>query len=497
MSQHCNISIIGFDSQVTKEVKKCIDSCYLDLRIEHIQVNKQFDAPFSQKIDEEFDIIVLNAKGFSTPLEHIISILKTRYPLTEIVLINFTQDYDLALKAFRAGVRDIIRYPFQGDEFLEALERSQSYRALYQKSQSLSDILSLLNQFGDFKKFTSSFDLMTKFDDFVSQKFSAHPFLIISYNKAVINHGSIDNRFRTLWNKGLFNENYERDEVAKLLQSCDVEIFTNTDRSYFEANLGEWTYYIIALGDYDNSQYIGLFKILNEKKTDYFSKIVGHICRMVQNGHQQLLLAKAKEDLTLLVHNDDVTGLYNQRKLQADLETLINNYHLQRDIFSVVFIDIDHFKSVNDGHGHLIGSQLLVEIAQVLRACLRDEDFIYRYGGDEFVVILPHANLDDAKIVGERILTEIKAHQFISSKRKNLSMSASVGVAEFPRDAANKDDILNIADSMMYKAKNAGRGKVVTTREMFTSEKENIKSVVKESNVADEKSSTPKKIGIK
>jgi diguanylate cyclase (GGDEF)-like protein len=218
---------------------------------------------------------------------------------------------------------------------------------------------------------------------------------------------------------------------------------------------------------------------------------------MVQNGHQQLLLAKAKEDLTLLVHNDDVTGLYNQRKLQADLETLINNYHLQRDIFSVVFIDIDHFKSVNDGHGHLIGSQLLVEIAQVLRACLRDEDFIYRYGGDEFVVILPHANLDDAKIVGERILTEIKAHQFISSKRKNLSMSASVGVAEFPRDAANKDDILNIADSMMYKAKNAGRGKVVTTREMFTSEKENIKSVVKESNVADEKSSTPKKIGIK
>jgi diguanylate cyclase (GGDEF)-like protein len=324
-----------------------------------------------------------------------------------------------------------------------------------------------LNQFGDFKKFTSSFDLMTRFDEFVTQKFSADPFLILSYNKSILESKKVDNRFRTLWNKGLFTDCYKREEVAQLLMSCDTEIFENTERPYVELAQKDYSYYIIALGDYDNSLYIGLFRISNERKNEYFSKIIGHLCRMIQNGHQQLLLSKAKEDLTVLVHNDDVTGLYNQRKLQVDLDDIIRKYHEKGEVFAVIFIDIDHFKSVNDGHGHLVGSQLLVEVAQVLRASLRDNDLIYRYGGDEFVIILPQLMMDEATHVGDRILREIKAHKFVSSKQKDLKMSASVGVASFPKDATTKEEILKIADDMMYKAKNTGRGRVVTTEEMF------------------------------
>lgn len=169
---------------------------------------------------------------------------------------------------------------------------------------------------------------------------------------------------------------------------------------------------------------------------------------------------KKKQDL---IYIDDVSGLYNQRKLNLDLKAHIERYEKHKHAFCVLFMDVDFFKKVNDSHGHLVGTRILEMLAHEFRHLLRDGDLLYRYGGDEFVVLLPDTQLSGGKIVGERILERIKKHFFevsVQDRHLSLNMSLSIGVAECPTDAKNVEELLSFADKMMYGAKNTGRGSV-------------------------------------
>lgn len=187
----------------------------------------------------------------------------------------------------------------------------------------------------------------------------------------------------------------------------------------------------------------------------------------------QLQVIQKFEDLYKtheLIHIDDVTGLYNQRKLHKDLSMLVEKYQKERDPFSILFIDIDYFKKINDSYGHLIGTKLLENVALTMKSLLRDSDISYRYGGDEFVVVLVNSDAESGKIVGERILQTIKQKDFLieyKNEKKKIQLSVSIGVAEFPADAMTSQEILSIADRMMYEAKESGRGIVFNTQDIF------------------------------
>ena len=171
-----------------------------------------------------------------------------------------------------------------------------------------------------------------------------------------------------------------------------------------------------------------------------------------------------------LIYIDDVTGLYNQRKLFKDLSSLSLKFEKIKDPFCVLFIDIDHFKKVNDNYGHLTGTKLLENVASDVKSLLREADLSYRYGGDEFVVILTDSDGQSGKIVGERILKKICAQVYLADSQENqktIKLSVSIGVAEFPTDAKNPKEILAIADRMMYEAKESGRGLVFNTQDVF------------------------------
>jgi diguanylate cyclase (GGDEF)-like protein len=173
-----------------------------------------------------------------------------------------------------------------------------------------------------------------------------------------------------------------------------------------------------------------------------------------------------------LIHIDDVTGLYNQRKLFKDLGHLVDKFQTDKDPFCVLFIDLDYFKKINDKYGHLVGTKLLESVAQEIKSLLRDSDISYRYGGDEFVVILVNSDGNSGKIVGERILQTIKDHNFeitILDEKVIIKLSVSIGVAEFPNDAVSSEEVLIIADRMMFEAKESGRGIVFNTQDIFKS----------------------------
>ncbi len=163
------------------------------------------------------------------------------------------------------------------------------------------------------------------------------------------------------------------------------------------------------------------------------------------------------EELTI---TDDLTSLYNVRYLHTllDCEVLRSSRYNRR--FALIFLDIDHFKEVNDTHGHIHGSQLLKETADVLKSKIRKVDFAARYGGDEFVVILPEASKDAAVKAAERLRDAIERNTFLKEMGLNVHFTASFGVAAFPDDAQTKVDLIRLADERMYKVKNSTRNRV-------------------------------------
>src|ERR1700735_1978822 len=170
--------------------------------------------------------------------------------------------------------------------------------------------------------------------------------------------------------------------------------------------------------------------------------------------------ARWVEKIQELTITDDCTGLYNARHLYKTLDTEVYRSSRFGYEFSVLFIDLDHFKSVNDTHGHLIGSKLLAEIGYLIKAQLRLIDFAFRYGGDEFVVLLPQTGKDQALVVAKRLRDALRASNFCRDEGLNLNIRASIGLATYPHDARDAHDIIRQADEMMYLVKNTSRDNI-------------------------------------
>jgi diguanylate cyclase (GGDEF)-like protein len=160
------------------------------------------------------------------------------------------------------------------------------------------------------------------------------------------------------------------------------------------------------------------------------------------------------EDLAYL---DDLTHLFNLRYLDLVLSREINDSKDGKDTFSLLFLDLDYFKSVNDTHGHLVGSKLLVEVARIIKGCVRDNDVVVRFGGDEYVILLHSTDSGGALKVAERIRRTIETHHFLSREGYALTVTTCIGVASFPEHAQDKATLLDLADRAMYRGKKSTR----------------------------------------
>src|SRR4051812_7832344 len=170
--------------------------------------------------------------------------------------------------------------------------------------------------------------------------------------------------------------------------------------------------------------------------------------------------ARSVEKIQELTITDDCTGLYNARHLYKTLEQEVYRSSRFGYEFSVLFIDLDHFKQVNDTHGHLIGSKLLAEIGYLIKAQLRLIDFAFRYGGDEFVILLPQTGKDSALVVARRLRDSLRSSAFCKEESLNLNVRASIGLATYPHDAKTPHDVIRQADEMMYMVKNSTRDNI-------------------------------------
>jgi diguanylate cyclase (GGDEF)-like protein len=166
------------------------------------------------------------------------------------------------------------------------------------------------------------------------------------------------------------------------------------------------------------------------------------------------LRLKRAEELSV---TDDLTQLYNSRYLNQVLRRETKRASRSGRPLSLLFIDLDGFKGVNDAHGHLYGSRALVEAAALIRGSARETDVAARFGGDEFAIVLPDTGSEGAFSVGERVRERVAAHQFLFDDGLDLRLTASVGVATLPDVAASAEELVAAADRAMYQVKDSGK----------------------------------------
>ena len=162
---------------------------------------------------------------------------------------------------------------------------------------------------------------------------------------------------------------------------------------------------------------------------------------------------------------DDLTRLYNSRYMNQVLRRETKRASRSGRPMSLLFIDMDGFKQVNDVHGHLCGSKALVEAAALIRSCARETDVVARFGGDEFSLILPDTGRDGAVSVATRIRERIGEHLFLKTDGLTVRLTASVGVATLPDVAGSAEELIRAADKAMYRVKGAGKNGIHVAQE--------------------------------
>jgi len=189
--------------------------------------------------------------------------------------------------------------------------------------------------------------------------------------------------------------------------------------------------------------------------------VVGQLLNVMLEGPAQALdnALRLRRSEALSV-TDDLTQLYNSRYLNQVLRREAKRASRSGRPLSLLFVDLDGFKSVNDRHGHQSGSTALVEAAAVIKRCARETDMVARFGGDEFAVVLPDTGSEGASAVGERVRERVAAHPFLAGNGLNLRLTASVGVATLPDVAASAEELVRAADMAMYQVKGSGKNGV-------------------------------------
>ncbi len=209
-------------------------------------------------------------------------------------------------------------------------------------------------------------------------------------------------------------------------------------------------------------------------------KVEGVLCVLNKLNHQLFSPEDVDTLSTLAVHagvaidnarfiekieqqavTDSLTGLYNHMEFQKCLTKEVERSRRYNKEFSLLLLDLDHFKMVNDNYGHQVGDLVLKEIAQTMHHCLRAVDKVFRYGGEEFAVILPEVKPDRVKIITERIRQAIADSSYQVGKDQAVSITVSIGFSSFPNDTLQRDEMIHRADQALYSAKRAGRNRVV------------------------------------
>ncbi|WP_339664189.1 diguanylate cyclase [uncultured Pseudomonas sp.] len=192
--------------------------------------------------------------------------------------------------------------------------------------------------------------------------------------------------------------------------------------------------------------------------------IISHRIKILED------IRASQDELKKQAATDPLTRLYNRRYFFAEAGYLMEVAKAHQQPLAVLAIDIDHFKRVNDSHGHAVGDQVIISLTRALKAQSRNKDLLARFGGEEFVMLLPDTDIDQAQVCAERVRAAIAALRIDASPTEQLSLTVSIGVAAIDLPTDSIESALNRADKALYEAKHKGRDRVCLYSENATTE---------------------------
>lgn len=229
---------------------------------------------------------------------------------------------------------------------------------------------------------------------------------------------------------------------------------------FLNLNIAGVDYFCLPLGGHVNIERLLIAKSNGGKIHENSLQMLCELSQKEYRWYRKLDNSKT------LLYQDELTGLFNYRYLDVILPKEIKRSERYKHIFSLLFVDLDHFKRVNDELGHLQGSLVLKQIAKILKTEVREVDTVIRYGGDEFVVILLGTSAIYAQQVSDRIRKKIEKMPF-NREHKNLSVTSSIGISSYPDHGDQKNKLLEIADQAMYLSKKKGKNTVTLADEVY------------------------------
>jgi two-component system, cell cycle response regulator len=395
------------------------------------------------------DLVMRDVSGLD-----ILSAVKRLDPAVDVIMVTGHANVETAIYALKNGATDYLVKPINHDEFRHIVAHCMEQRRLLDENQELKGLLSLFQVSQTIANCIELDRIYPLLMDALSKEIGASRGLgyFSQAGQLVLNEvRGVEEMQAPLLGQAVIAESDLMDDGESNLLT--VKNFLPEAEEYAGDIHEAMCLYIRHRGDLQ-----GVLLLFNDPGTPLPTVVNRkNITFLLDQASLALDNAARYSFARDLLYIDELTGLYNYRYLDVVLERELKRSERYGSQLSVLFLDIDHFKKVNDQYGHLIGSRVLREVGILLRKSVRDVDAVIRYGGDEYTLVLVETGLDGATIVAERIRQAIEAHSFSRADGLGIKVTVSLGYACFPDDASSKADLLELADQAMYRGKAGGK----------------------------------------
>jgi diguanylate cyclase (GGDEF)-like protein len=367
----------------------------------------------------------------------------------EVIVVTGYGNMESAIYALKNGARDYLVKPISHDEFKHVVKLCMEQRRLLDENQELKDKIRL---FQTSQTIANCIDI----DRILSLVLEA----AMKESGAAKGFACLRDATRELFlieAKGLPGELAEKiNEQLKLSFNWEEDTFAEPFTIKVGLDSGPTDLLLLPLNHKSPLQ--GIVVLFDEADNNFHTNInYSNIRFLVEQSALAMENAGRFSVAKDLLNIDELTGLYNYRYLGIALEREVRRAERYGLSLSIIFLDVDLLKVVNDTYGHLIGSQALKEVATVIKNSVREVDIVIRYGGDEYTIILIETNRQGASVVAERIRSTIANQTFFLDGQLSVNLTASLGFACYPEDTNSKLELLEMADRAMYHGKQSGK----------------------------------------
>ncbi len=391
--------------------------------------------------------------------------VKRMHPKTDVVILTAYASLETALEAMRLGAIDYLRKPVRPAEMAYCISRAFLRKQILSENESLRGCLQAFEASRVLTSCVELADIVPMALDILLR--------LVGRERAVgrlVNPSPrlSDGVYLRGFDDAAGSELREKIEHGKLFDPSELELPPRAPSGPpSEQGLpGAWEEGILAVPIRLSNRVVGGVWLFpagrpfdgSERRQ---AEVVIAEAELALSNAERFLQAREKAFI------DDVTDLYNARYLFAALDREVSRAARSALELSVLFLDLDRFKQVNDQYGHLVGSRVLRELGQLLGRSVRSIDTVGRYGGDEFTILLVDTGFDAACQVAQRICQMVETRRFGAESGLRLSLTVSIGVATFPHHGRDRERLLDVSDKAMYLAKSLGRNRVCTGTELL------------------------------